>query len=225
MSKKDIKEDVPQEEVVDNAETVEVTEEVQEVEPEVVEEKERGVISPINPEEPFVDYDWRCADCGGFISKRKVLSENEAEDEEEKEEFYCLDCGSTNKEWGFSDLAITCNAYVYNKETEEYEPCGHVTKVDHPNGKNIRFAFPLTLRTNNKQFLGLACEKCKSSIAIGFTPAAEPPSKEEIDKIKAEMEERTNKKPKLEIVKDDNQTDNEEKAVKEPKAKLEVVKD
>jgi hypothetical protein len=160
--------------------------------------------------EDLLHYDYKCKNCGSSkIDIRKKDVEGVSEEvKEDIQEQYCKDCGGTDIGWGFSDMVLKCNSKVYNEETKQYETCGHVTKLKHPQFTNLRGGKNFPLYSTNKHFLGLACEKCGANIAIKFIPAENPPSEEAIEKMQKEQEDRMkpNKeiKSKLEVVKSPN---------------------
>lgn len=161
-----------------------------EVEETKSEQTNRGVIDPTNSDEPLLEYDFKCKDCGSYHLDQFEEEQDNGTIVIRKK---CLDCGSTNIIYGYSDAVIECGA------------CGHVTRVEHPGFINVRGGINIPpLYTTNKHFVGLGCSnpECKNSLVLKMVPAANPPEKEE----QAETKEKSDKPeytPKLEVVTDE----------------------
>jgi hypothetical protein len=96
------------------------------------------------------------------------MSENKEKDtvvQEEKKEVKVITPPEVELEkYRYGDLIITCK-------------CGHDTILKHPQFYNVEVGLNLpTLTTDNKQFLGLSCEKCKSALTLRMVTAKRPPA-------------------------------------------------
>lgn len=79
----------------------------------------------------------------------------------------------------FGDLVVTCSV------------CGH-SSVLHTNVEGgIVLPNPL-IATNSRAHFGLGCSNCKASLIMNFREAANPPSEEEIAKMREEREQAKN---------------------------------
>lgn len=69
------------------------------------------------------------------------------------------------KQYRYGDAVITCKS------------CGKDTTINHPMFINVEVAAQLpALTTDNRQFLGLACEHCDVALSLHMIPSVHPPA-------------------------------------------------